>query len=132
MAYPGGSGRNPRHLNFRNTPEENQLRVEAVTKIDELIKANNPGKLPVVLTGDFNCYPDSDPVKKLAELGWSLEKPVPSFPSKKPVSMIDHLYLETADKRVETLDRIGIDEKIASDHIPVINKLRIYRNNNRK
>ena len=120
------------HLNFRNTPEENQLRVEAVTKIDELIKANNPGKLPVVLTGDFNCYPDSDPVKKLAELGWSLEKPVPSFPSKKPVSMIDHLYLETADKRVETLDRIGIDEKIASDHIPVINKLRIYRNNNRK
>ena len=120
------------HLNFRNTPEENQLRVDAVTKIDELIKANNPGKLPVVLTGDFNCYPGSDPVKKLAELGWSLEKPVPSFPSKKPVSMIDHLYLETADKRVETVERVGIDEKIASDHIPVINKLRIYRNNNHK
>ena len=120
------------HLNFRNTPEENLLRVQAVTKIDELIKANNPGKLPVVLTGDFNCYPGSDPVNKLAELGWTLEKPIPSFPSKKPVSMIDHLYLESADKRVETADRIGIDEKIASDHIPVINKLRIYRNNERK
>ena len=85
-----------------------------------------------MLTGDFNCYPGSDPVNKLAELGWTLEKPLPSFPSKKPVSMIDHLYLESADKRVEVADRIGIDEKIASDHIPVINKLRIYRNNERK
>ena len=120
------------HLNFRNTPEENLLRVAAVTRINELIKDNNPGKLPVVLTGDFNCYPGSDPVKKLAELGWTLEKPVPSFPSKKPAVMIDHLYLETADKRVEVADRIGVDEKLASDHIPVINKLRIYRNNERK
>ena len=73
-----------------------------------------------------------DLVKKLAELGWSLEKPIPTFPSAKPLRMIDHLYLIAADKRVETLDRIGIDEKIASDHIPVINKLRIYRNNERK
>ncbi len=120
------------HLNFRSTPEENLLRVAAVTKIDELIKANNPAKLPVVLTGDFNCYPDSDPVKKLAELGWTIEKPIPSFPSKKPISMIDHLFRETADMRVEVVKRTGIDEKIASDHIPVINELKIYRNNERK
>ena len=120
------------HLNHRRTAEANAARVAAVRRIAELIEKNNPGKLPVVLTGDFNCHPGSAPVKALEELGWTLEKPVPSFPSKKPVSMIDHLYRQTADKRVEVLDRIGVDEKIASDHIPVVNKLKIYRNNERK
>jgi endonuclease/exonuclease/phosphatase family metal-dependent hydrolase len=120
------------HLNHRTTPEANAARIQAVTKIAELIEKNNPGKLPVILTGDFNCYPGSDPVNKLAALGWTLEKPVPSFPSKKPDIMIDHLYRQTADNRVEVLDRIGIDEKIASDHIPVVNKIRIYRNSKRK
>ena len=118
------------HLNFRNTPEENLLRVAAVKKIDELIKANNPEDLPVVLVGDFNCYPDSDPVKALQELGWKLEKPLPTYPSKAPVKEIDHVFVK--DARIEVVERKGIDEKIASDHIPVVNKLRIYRNKDRK
>lgn len=118
------------HLNFRNTPEENLLRVAAVRKIDELIKENNPEDLPVVLVGDFNCCPDSDPVKALHELGWKLEKPLPTYPSKAPVKEIDHIFVK--DTRVEVADRKGIDEKIASDHIPVINTLRIYRNKDRK
>ena len=118
------------HLNFRNTPEENLLRVAAVKKIDELIKANNPEDLPVVLVGDFNCYPDSDPVKALQELGWKLEKPIPTYPSKAPVKQIDHVFVK--DARIEVVERLGVDEKIASDHIPVVNKLRIYRNKDRK
>ena len=118
------------HLNFRNTPEENLLRVAAVKKIDELIKANNPEDLPVVLVGDFNCYPDSDPVKALQELGWKLEKPLPTYPSKAPVKEIDHVFVK--DARIEVVERKGVDEKIASDHIPVVNKLRIYRNKDRK
>lgn len=120
------------HLCWRQTPEENAQRVAAVTKIDELIAKNNPGKLPVILAGDFNCYPKSDPVDKLAELGWTLEKPIPTFPSKAPKSEIDFVFRKTADNRMEVVDRIGIDEKIASDHIPVINVLKVYRNNERK
>lgn len=120
------------HLNHRQTPEANQARLEAVKKIAELIKKNNPGKLPVVLTGDFNCFPDSEPVKALAELGWTLEKPLPSYPSNKPELPIDFIFRETDDKRTEVLDRTAIDEKTASDHIPLINHLRIYRNRNKK
>lgn len=118
------------HLNFRNTPEENLIRVAAVKKIDELITANNPDDLPVVLVGDFNCGPGSDPVKALEYRGWKLEKPLPSYPSKKPVSSIDHIFVK--DARVEVVERTPIDEKIASDHIPIVNKLRIYRNKDRK
>jgi endonuclease/exonuclease/phosphatase family metal-dependent hydrolase len=120
------------HLCWRQTPEENAQRVKAVEYIDQLISKNNPAKLPVILAGDFNCYPKSDPVDKLAELGWTLEKPIPTFPSKAPKSEIDFVFRKTADNRMEVVDRIGIDEKIASDHIPVINVLKVYRNNERK
>ena len=116
------------HLNFRQTPEENLLRVQAVRKINDLISKNNPQNLPVVLAGDFNCYPDSDPVKELAELGWNIGKVLPTYPSKAPARSIDHIFTKGADSRIKVIDRIGIDEKIASDHIPVINKLRIHRN----
>ena len=120
------------HLNHRTTPEANAARLQAVQKIAELIEKNNPGKLPVVLTGDFNCYPGSDPVKKLEELGWTLEKPLPSYPSGSPKSEIDHFYRQTKDRRVEVVERIAIDEKYASDHIPLVNKLKIYRKRDRK
>ena len=114
------------HLCFRQTPEEDQIRVEAVTFIDQMISRNNPENLPVVLVGDFNAKPDSDPVKALEAAGWKLEKPLPTFPSEKPVISIDHLFIK--DARIEVVERIPIDEKIASDHIPVVNKLRIYKN----
>ena len=97
-------------------------------KINDLISKNNPQNLPVVLAGDFNCYPDSDPVKELAELGWNIGKVLPTYPSKAPARAIDHIFTKGADSRMKVIDRIGIDEKIASDHIPVINKLRIHRN----
>ncbi|MBR1966006.1 MAG: endonuclease/exonuclease/phosphatase family protein [Lentisphaeria bacterium] len=116
------------HLCWRQTPEENIQRIKAAESIDILVRRNNPGKLPVIVIGDYNCYPDSDPVKKMTELGWSIGKVLPTYPSKAPKSAIDHIFTRTDDKRIEILDRIGIDEKIASDHIPVINKLRIYRN----
>ncbi len=120
------------HLCWRQTPEENLQRVKAAESIDKLVRNNNPGKLPVIVIGDYNCYPDSNPVKKMTELGWSIGKVLPTYPSSAPQKAIDHIFTQTADKRIEILDRIGIDEKIASDHIPVINNLRIYRNKAQK
>ncbi|MBQ7207274.1 MAG: endonuclease/exonuclease/phosphatase family protein [Lentisphaeria bacterium] len=113
------------HLNFRQTPEENLIRIAAVRKIHELIERNNPGRLPAVLAGDFNCRPGDDPVKELEKLGWTMGKPLATFPSKKPVSSIDHIFCR--DVRAKVLDRIPVDEKTASDHIPVVNKLEIFR-----
>lgn len=114
------------HLPYRNTPEENLIRVQAVRKIHDLVEANNPDQLPVVLMGDFNCEPVSDPVNALEENGWKLKKPLPTFPSKKPAVSIDHIFVR--DARAEVTERIPVDEKIASDHIPVLNKLIIHKN----
>ena len=116
------------HLCWRQNAEENIQRVKAAESIDKLVSKNNTGKLPVIVIGDYIFYPDSDPVKKMDELGWNIGKVLPTYPSKGPTKAIDHIFSMKNDKRLEILDRIGIDEKIASDHIPVINKLRIYRN----
>jgi endonuclease/exonuclease/phosphatase family metal-dependent hydrolase len=113
------------HLNFRNTPEENVIRTAAVRRIHELIEEHTPEHLTAVLAGDFNCEPGSDPVRELEKLGWTLGKPLATFPSKKPVSSIDHIFCR--DARAKVLDRIPVDEKTASDHIPVVNKLEIFR-----
>ena len=113
------------HLNYRDTPEENLIRTAAVGRIDELIGNNNPDNLPVVLAGDFNCEPESDPVKALKKKGWKIGKPLPTFPSKKPVTAIDHIFVR--DNRVKVEERIPVDEKNASDHIPVVNKLKIFK-----
>ena len=114
------------HLNFRQTPEEDQIRVEAVKFIDKMISKNNTENLPVILIGDFNAKPGTNPVKALEDAGWKLEKTLPTYPSRKPVSSIDHIFVK--DARIEIVERIPVDEKIASDHIPVINKIKIYRN----
>ena len=112
------------HLNFRDTPEENLIRTEAVQKIDELIHKYCPEDFPAILVGDFNCLPESDPVNKLMELGWNAEKMLPTFPSPSPVASIGHIF--NKNHRIEVWDRIPVDERIASDHIPVVNKLKIY------
>ena len=112
------------HLNYRDMPEENLIRVEAVRKIHELIETNNPNGFPAVLMGDFNCGPGSDPANALEKKGWKMKKPVLTFPSKKPVISIGHIFVR--DNRVEVTERIPVDEKTASDHIPVIDRLKIY------
>ena len=55
-----------------------------------------------------------------------MKKPLPTFPSKKPDISIDHIFVR--DARVQVVERIPVDEKTASDHIPVINQLIIHKN----
>ena len=112
------------HLNFRDTPEENLIRVSAVRRIDELISKNCTEDLPVVLAGDFNCVPGSDPVKALEKAGWTLGKPLPTFHSAKPVTPIDHIFFR--EGRVKLEKRFTVDEKVASDHVPAVNELVIF------
>lgn len=76
--------------------------------------------LPTILVGDMNCKVDSTPYKKFIEK-WDSTwggKPLPTFPSKKPTSAIDHCltYPKYGWKVIEIK---VIDEPIASDHRPL-------------
>ena len=81
---------------------------------------------PVFLGGDFNCFPDSEPVALLKE-SWTLLTPVTfSFPSHAPDRCIDYIFVRP-NCRMVTVKEAAIpqtlqsaDPATASDHLPVV------------
>ena len=77
--------------------------------------------LPMILAGDLNATPGSDPINLL--LGqWSdtaHDDPQPTFPSTKPSRRIDYIMYKPKG-RWKVVEVRVIDEKVASDHCPVL------------
>ena len=80
---------------------------------------------PIFLGGDFNCFPDSEPVALLKQ-SWELLTPVTnSFPSHAPDRCIDFIFARAQGKKI-TVQATEIpvtlqtaDLATASDHLPV-------------
>lgn len=103
---------------------ESQLgQVATINQYVDSLYANS-GK-PVFLGGDFNCFPDSEPVAELQKT-WTLLTPVTnSFPSHAPDRCIDYIFVRENGRKV-TVDATSIPETLktadlatASDHLPV-------------
>lgn len=81
---------------------------------------------PVILGGDFNCFPDSEPVALLKQ-SWELLTPVTnSFPSHAPDRCIDYIFVRPNGKKI-TVNTAEIptslqtaDLATATDHLPVV------------
>ena len=76
--------------------------------------------LPIVLAGDLNATPGSDPINLLSRQ-WSYaarDDPRPTFPSVKPARKIDYIMYKP-NGRWKVVELRVIDEKVASDHCPV-------------
>jgi len=70
---------------------------------------------PVILAGDFNARPGSDPMNVLLNAGW--------IDTVAPRSVIDYVLVRQGDPwAVE--DIVILDEPVASDHDPVLVVLR--------
>ena len=97
---------------------EQSNRIMQTNRIMELYENYD---LPIVLAGDLNATPGSDPINLLLRQwsGAARDDPQPTFPSKKPVRRIDYIMYKPNNcwKVVEV--RV-IDEKVASDHCPVL------------
>ena len=80
---------------------------------------------PVFIGGDFNAFPDSEPIA-LMQKTWELFTPVTnSFPSHAPDRCIDYIFMRSNGKKV-TVEAAEIpvalqtvDLATASDHLPV-------------
>lgn len=92
------------------------------------------GKLPVILLGDFNCQPESDPYRELTSDGYfvdgrSVSAQAPLGPNStwngfmeiQPERVIDHIFLhgDVTVQLLETLDPKTAAGRFASDHLPV-------------
>ncbi|MHC4993935.1 MAG: endonuclease/exonuclease/phosphatase family protein [Planctomycetota bacterium] len=129
-SYPRGAiavtvrGPNGQPLRFISTHFQHSPKGAA----DRLVEAEAINTLfvdasddtPTILAGDMNATPDSEPMRILLER-WSNatdESAAPTSPSRSPRNRIDYiLYRTPAAYRVKHAE--VIDEKMASDHLPV-------------
>jgi len=109
------------HLDHR---PNNGDRLAQAAKLNELFATDAAQDPATVLVGDLNAEPGAEEINLL--LGkWSSAaaapgmKAEPTFPSGKPTVQIDYILLRPA-KRWKVIEVKVIDEKIASDHRPLL------------
>ncbi len=104
------------HLDHRR---DGALRLRQAKKLNELF-VNDAGH-PVILTGDLNAMPDSDAMRALLHQ-WTPaagKQAAPTWPADKPTDRIDYILLRPA-AGWRIVEFTVIDEKIASDHRPLL------------
>jgi endonuclease/exonuclease/phosphatase family metal-dependent hydrolase len=96
--------------------QDQSSRMMQAGRINELYADNN---LPVVLAGDLNAVPGSDPIDLLSRKWTCVQQtnPQPTFPSTNPIRKIDYIMFKP-ERRWRVLSSRVIDEKVASDHCP--------------
>lgn len=94
-------------------------RIAEASAINKLF-AGKGDNVPTILAGDMNATPDSEPMRILHKR-WTnaMDKEVaPTAPSKAPRSRIDYILYRPASRFVARKVEV-IDERMASDHLPV-------------
>jgi endonuclease/exonuclease/phosphatase family metal-dependent hydrolase len=115
-----GAGRPP--VTFLNTHFQHD---DAATRADQAAKVNDLfGKAegPIILAGDLNATPESEAMKVLAKQ-WTPATPfdrgLKTIPADTPRSQIDYVLVRPAG-RFKVAEAKVIEEKVASDHRPVL------------
>jgi endonuclease/exonuclease/phosphatase family metal-dependent hydrolase len=101
------------HLDHMREPSDRYKQMRA---IDDVLKAE---QLPIILAGDFNCVPDTEPLLVLDKSWLRATDEVPSVPVIRPKHKIDHIFVHPK-KKWTVVETHVIDEHIASDHLPVV------------
>jgi len=96
-----------------------KLRLRQARRLNELFVNDSGG--PVILVGDLNDTPQSQPIKTLTEhwLSAAGDAPGATWPSKNPTQKIDYILLRPPG-RWRIVEVRVIDEEIASDHRPLL------------
>lgn len=81
--------------------------------------------IPMILGGDFNALPDSKVIQYLDQhFTRTCQKCEPTIPVENPDRTIDFIMFKPG-KGFESLSTKVIDEKYASDHLPVVAELKV-------
>ena len=103
------------HLDHTRDPSD---RIAQAKRINKLFKKS---QRPAILAGDLNATQDSEPMRILTKF-WTdacAQRPEPTFPSSNPRKRIDYVLFHPAN-RWRVLETQVIDEKVASDHCPLL------------
>ena len=103
------------HLDHQRDQGNRMMQAKRIVELYENYE------LPIILAGDLNATPGSDPVNLLSgqwPYAWQ-DNPKPTHPSVKPARKIDYIMYKPKD-RWKVVEVKVIDEKVASDHCPVL------------
>ena len=106
--------------------ENEAIRVKILQTMLKLIQDLSVD-YPSIILGDLNCEGDSDCIRALAKMNWEAGKILPTMPVRSPKRPRDYIVNKMNDKRIELIDRHTINEKTASDHLPVLNTIKIHQ-----
>ncbi|MDB4662826.1 endonuclease/exonuclease/phosphatase family protein [Verrucomicrobiales bacterium] len=103
-----------------NLPEDRVAQAHAINK---LLAADDSG-IPTILAGDMNAKPNEEPIQVLLKRWTNVinDPPAPTVPVKDPKYRIDYIFHRSSDS-FKINETYVIDEKIASDHLPVFAEL---------
>jgi len=99
---------------------------QRLAQANELVNLFTKYFATTILAGDFNSEPD-DPVTKLLQRHWQnpdADKIVGTWPSSDPEVEIDYIF---TPKKSKTTRYEVIDEKVASDHRPLISVIELQK-----
>ncbi|WP_316811541.1 endonuclease/exonuclease/phosphatase family protein [Pedobacter heparinus] len=105
------------------TAEDNR-----VLQATELVKIVKTLTLPLIIAGDFNAIPLSNPLTILRqELSWGCKSSCPlTFSAQKPASTIDYVMMRPAEK-FNVLSYVAVNETYASDHLPLVSEIQLVK-----
>ena len=94
--------------------------TDRINQAKRLVELFSKDDRPSILAGDLNAKPESTTINLLLqEWSKSFSEDAPTFPSENPRVKIDYILFRPAN-RWRVLETKVIDEKIASDHSPVL------------
>jgi endonuclease/exonuclease/phosphatase family metal-dependent hydrolase len=106
-------------LNTHFQHDDAATRAEQAARVNELFGKSDG---PLLLAGDLNATPDSEPMRTLGQ-SWTLATPAAdrlrTIPAGAPRQQIDYVLFRPAGRFRATEARV-IEEKVASDHRPVL------------
>lgn len=99
-----------------------------VLQANELVKIVKTLNLPLIIAGDLNATPVSNPLTILRqELNWGCKSSCPlTFSAQKPTSTIDYIMMRPAEK-FNVLSYVAVNESYASDHLPVLAEIQLVK-----
>lgn len=94
--------------------------TDRMTQAGRIVELFEDVDLPIILAGDLNAVPGSDPIELLRR-HWTCadpNDPQPTFPSAGPKRKIDYIMFKPS-RRWNVLTTRVIDDKVTSDHCPM-------------
>ncbi|MEA3392613.1 MAG: endonuclease/exonuclease/phosphatase family protein [Candidatus Marinimicrobia bacterium] len=106
------------HLDHHSGDSDRPVQMQEIIRV---IKEDNA---KVILLGDLNCQPGSEPLTALDQYLTRCLSDEKTYPANEPERTIDHVYYRK-DRGLKCKELRVVQAKIASDHRPIVAKFKI-------